>query len=208
MKTRSRRDQRRQHVRALGWLLWVVCLAPSVSLASSGAASCDEDSACRPVVSRAREFSKAGQLDDALISYQAAYRITPDPRIVFNIARIQHKQNKLEDAKESYQRFIDTKFDDENLRSKAQEYIAAIQATLATQVTEPPPAGTLTDAATKGQASDPAQANKPVYKKAWFWVLIGGVAAAGIAGGIAAGVIVSQQPPAAPEGVPTFHLFK
>ena len=209
MKTRVQRGRLGRTATAVG-LAGIVC--GWVATAAAGpatVASCDDDAACRPIASRAREFSKAGQLDDALLSYQAAYRITPDPRIVFNIARIQHKQNKLSDALDSYRRFVDTKFEDENLRSKAQEYIGQIQAA---QAAEPPPA-TLNPLATTGTGDGKAQADagttsKPVYKKAWFWVLIGGLAAAGIAGGVAGGVIASQQPPAAPDSVPTFRLFQ
>lgn len=190
---------------AVGITAMLACAVPARAGAATGVASCDDDAACRPVVSRAREFSKAGQLDDALLSYQAAYRITPDPRILFNIGRIHHKKNNLTDALDAYQKFIDTKFDDDNLRSKAQEYIVQIQAT---QAAEPPPAA-LNPLATPGKVdADPATSNKPVYKKAWFWVLIGGLAAAGIAGGVAGGVIASQKPPAAPDSVPTFHLFQ
>ena len=75
------------------------------SAAAAAPVSCDEDAACRPVVSRAREFSKAGQLEDALLSYQAAYRIAADPRILFNIARMQQKLNKFAEAADSYQKF-------------------------------------------------------------------------------------------------------
>lgn len=204
-RTRAQWDR----VSAFGVALVLLCGNPTGSWAA--VASCDDDAACRPVVSRAREFSKAGQLDDALLSYQAAYRITPDPRILFNIARIQQKQNKLAEALESYQKFVDTKFDDENLRSKAQEYMTQIQAAQAEQqakAAEPPPAGVgaLTAGGATGQ--ERASESKPVYKKAWFWLLIGGVAAAGIAGGVAGGVIASQSPPSAPSAVPTFHLFK
>lgn len=204
MKTEAYRDR---------WLsLWGGCMPLLLSWALAATASaapvvsCDEDAACRPVVSRAREFSKAGQLEDALLSYQAAYRITADPRILFNIARMQHKLNKLADAADSYQKFLDTKFEDEGLRGKAQEYIVQIQAAQAASAAEPPPAslgGATTDA---GKTSDAGE-RKPVYKKAWFWVVIGTVVAAGVAGGVAGGVIASQQPPKAPEGVPTFHLF-
>lgn len=198
--------------RPLAWLLGPTLLS-LVLLRSAAAAviSCDDDAACRPVVSRAREFSKAGQLEDALLSYQAAYRIAADPRILFNIARMQHKLNKLSEAADSYQKFLDTKFEDENLRNKAQEYIVQIQAAQA--ALEPPPAGAqvgpqVGSSATVdgGKLSDTGGA-KPIYKRAWFWVVIGTVVAAGVAGGVAGGVIASQQPPAAPDMVPTFHLF-
>ncbi len=205
MKTRWQRGPRCGTWGALGVAWVIVCGAPSLVLAAPTAVSCDDDAACRPVVSKAREFSKAGQLDDALLSYQAAYRLTPDPRILFNIARIQHKQNKLNDALESYQKFIDTKFEDESLRSKAQEYMTQIQAARAA---EPAPAAIDPLAQSGKSDAEAAAGSKPVYKKAWFWVLIGGLAAAGIAGGVAGGVIASQQPPSAPEAVPTFHLFK
>lgn len=183
----------------------LISLALSTSAWAAPAASCDEDAACRPVVSRAREFSKAGQLEDALLSYQAAYRIAPDPRILFNVARIQHKLNKLTDASDSYRKFLDTKFEDEGLRGKAQEYITQIQATQAANPVEPTPAAQ--PAPADASAATEGAGSKPVYKKAWFWVVIGTVVAAGVAGGVAGGVIASQQPPGAPEGVPTFHLF-
>ncbi len=209
MKTRVQRRRLGSTAATVGIVGILLGWALTGSAGAAAVVSCDDDPACRPIASRAREFSKAGQLDDALLSYQAAYRITPDPRIVFNIARIQHKQNKLSDALDSYRKFCDTKFEDENLRSKAQEYIAQIQAA---QAAEPPPA-TLnplaTTAVSDGKVDTMAgAASKPVYKKAWFWVLIGGLAAAGIAGGVAGGVIASQQPPSAPDLVPTFHLFQ
>jgi hypothetical protein len=169
------------------------------------APNCDEDPACRPVVSRAREFSRAGQLDDALLSYQAAYRITADPRILFNVARIYHKQTRLLDAKAYYQRFLDSGYEEESLRAKSQEYLAQIEAAPAQEL-EPPPAALHSTALTSGNATVDASP-KPIYKRPWFWVVIGTVVAGGVAGGVAAGVLVSQRPPAAPDGVPTFRIF-
>lgn len=119
---------------------------------------------------------------------------------------MQHKLNKLADAADSYQKFLDTKFEDEGLRGKAQEYIVQIQAAQAAIAAEPPPASAVGATKVSGNIGD-AGDKKPVYKKAWFWVVIGTVVAAGVAGGVAGGVIASQQPPGAPEGVPTFHLF-
>lgn len=170
------------------------------------APNCDEDPACRPVVSRAREFSRAGQLDDALLSYQAAYRITADPRILFNVARIYHKQTRLPDAKAYYQRFLDSGYEEESLHAKSQEYLAQIEAVPVPDLQEPPPAAPNSTALTSGGAAAEASP-KPIYKRPWFWVVIGTVVAGGVAGGVAAGVLVSQRPPAAPDGVPTFRIF-
>ncbi|HNN92624.1 MAG TPA: hypothetical protein PKI03_10165 [Pseudomonadota bacterium] len=207
MKTRA--DCARSSVRAARLLTPLLLSWALLGSAVAAPVSCDEDAACRPVVSRAREFSKAGQLEDALLSYQAAYRIAADPRILFNIARMQHKLNKFAEAADSYQKFLETKFDDENLRSKAQEYLTQVQAAQAQAQAEPAPGPALGAAGSTGDASklSDSGSSKPVYKKAWFWVVIGTVVAAGVAGGVAGGVIASQQPPAAPDSVPTFHLF-
>lgn len=193
-------------LRGLGTVLsGGLLLCTSVAIASP---NCDEDAACRPVVSRAREFSKAGQLDDALLSYQAAYRITADPRILFNVARIYHKQTRLPEAKTYYQRFLESGYEDESLRSKSQEYLAQIEATPTPDLTEPSPLGNATtDPQRTANAGVTTEPSKPVYKRAWFWVVIGTVAAGAVAGGVAGGVIASQRPPEAPAGVPTFRLF-
>lgn len=211
MKTRA--NCARSSVRAARGLTPLLLSWALLGPAAAAPVSCDEDAACRPVVSRAREFSKAGQLEDALLSYQAAYRIAADPRILFNIARMQQKLNKFAEAADSYQKFLETKFDDENLRSKAQEYLTQVQAAQAQAQAEPAPgagnASALNGASSTGDGGklSDAGSSKPVYKKAWFWVVIGTVVAAGVAGGVAGGVIASQQPPAAPDSVPTFHLF-
>jgi len=169
------------------------------------APNCDEDPACRPVVTRAREFSRAGQLDDALLSYQAAYRITADPRILFNVARIYHKQTRLPDAKAYYQRFLASGYEEESLRAKSQEYLAQIEAVAVPELEPPPAAPNSTDLTSGRVAADSGP--KPIHRRPWFWLVIGTVVAGGVAGGVAAGVLVSQRPPAAPDGVPTFRLF-
>lgn len=44
--------------------------------------------------------------------------------------------------------------------------------------------------------------NRPIYKKAWFWAVIGSVVVVGATAGIAAGVVVSRSRNLSPDGVP------
>jgi tetratricopeptide (TPR) repeat protein len=46
------------------------------------------------------------------------------------------------------------------------------------------------------------RAETPVYKKAWFWAVIGSVVVVGVTAGVAAGVVVSRNRQLAPDGVP------
>ncbi len=118
---------------------------------------------------RAEEHTRAGQHSQAMAAWQAAYRSEPRPIYTFQIAESARQAGSLGEAVASYQRFLrDThppEFQSE--RQTAERFLPVVQKDLQDQ-------------------------KKPVYKRWWFWTILGG-AAAGIGAGIAGGVIASQK---------------
>jgi hypothetical protein len=49
-------------------------------------ARCDASPACTELLQKAREHSVANRLADALQLYDAAYKVQPDPRLLYNSA--------------------------------------------------------------------------------------------------------------------------
>lgn len=84
---------------------------------------CARDPACLSIFSRGRQYSSQGNLREALRLYLAAYEVSADPAIFFNIARILQKQGQPSMAALHYRRFIDSPVDDPEQKRKAQDYL-------------------------------------------------------------------------------------
>lgn len=163
--------------------------------------SCDKDALCGPLVERARAHSNAGQLEEALRSYQAAYQLVLDPPLLFNVGRVQHKLGRLKDAIDSYQRFLDSNYDDSALRERTAEFLARAREQLPPATTDKVPIETVT------QPAPPAH-SKPFYKRPWFLALVSGASAGVLVIGLAGGIAASREPPSAPSGALTSHPFE
>ncbi len=139
--------------------------------------ACLRDSECLVHYQGARQLSKAGRSEAALDEYQKAYQRLPVPRLLYSIARLQHRLGQLRAALTSYERFLTTTVpDDEELRAKAREYKAQLLAS----PLPPDPAPAASEPAPSSaaiQLTGPP-ARQPIYKKWWLWTLVG-VAAAG-----------------------------
>lgn len=186
--------------KALSALLVVILLFPGIAVGQSPilTADCTQDTGCLALKEQASEHSKRGDLVEALRLYKLAYEVRPDPRLLFNIARLLHKQGKSDEAVPYYQKFIDSPIQDEEQRQKAREYLEQIQAATATPApkqTNESSGYTTTSLPAETLRIDALPAKKPVYKKWWFWTVIGTIAAAGIAGGVTAGVLASRKLP-------------
>ena len=91
---------------------------------------CLSDPKCAELNEAARNLSKDGQLDAALILYQTAYRQRPAAWLLVNIGRLQQKLYRIPDAIHSYRQYLasaDAK-DDPELSKKAQEYLQQAEA--------------------------------------------------------------------------------
>lgn len=166
----------------------LLLLATSVATAQPQSAlpDCARNPDCATLFEQGKAQSGAGNLAEALRLYLRAYETEPDPDLLFSIARVLHKQGQTAEAVTYYQKFLTSASPAQEQRRKAQEYLDQLR-----------PAGPSlgTSALTsRAPAQSGAQA-RPIYKKWWFWTILGAVAAAGIAGGIAGGVIASQCNP-------------
>ncbi len=166
--------------------------------------ACLRDSECLSHYQSARQLSKSGQSQAALEQYLLAYKRQPVPRLLYSIARLQHRLGQSREALSSYQRFLATAPpSDAELRGKALEYKAQLEHDSAAAAL---PAGS-DAAATPAIAAQSTTAavtaaptpRQPIYKKWWLWTIVG-VAAAGIA--IGAGLGVASQRPDTSGAVP------
>ena len=163
---------------------------------------CEANTACLSLFEQAQQQSKAGLLTDALRTYKLAYEVQADPRLLFSIARVLHKQGQAAEAISFYRRYIDSEDDGAAQKEKARDYITQLELV---PPPHPPPQEKLTVIPVVAPPeSKPVQPESvPVYKKGWFWAVVGGCAAA-IGLGIGLGVGLSNRSPSLPDGINTY----
>jgi tetratricopeptide (TPR) repeat protein len=156
---------------------------------------CNQDDECRDHFVKGKALYKQQDYTSALTEFQTAYDRRQTPILLANIGRTLQKLGRPKEALDYYQRCQAAATTDTELQEKLTTYIAETKALLAASA--PPEA--------KPEPSEPAPAplnlnpskasepSKPVYKKAWFWVVIG-VGAAAVVGGVVAGVLLRPMP--------------
>lgn len=167
--------------------------------------ACEQDLACSSHVRLANQFYEQNNFSAALDEYRAAYILQPYPLILYNIARIHHRQTNLSEAQVYYRRYLDTGH--AQRAERARQLIAEIDAQLRNEqlaqesLPEPEPAPLLVQAPPPLQPALPKveRQSRPIYKRWWFWTLLGGVAAAGITTAVVLSVY-SREPDV--EGLP------
>lgn len=153
--------------------------------------ACAKDPVCWFHAERARELSKQGLLTEALKEYQAAFGLQPMPRLIFNIARIQQKMGRLDDALRSYELYLNLGAENnQEFAAKARSYIDEIEV-----ITEPPPAALLLPL---------LPPPPPLHKRWWFWTVVG-VSVAGVTAGIVAAA--TPRPVDPTQDIPIFRPF-
>lgn len=160
---------------------------------------CLQDDVCRQHSASARELSRAGNLRAAIDEYEAAYHEIQLSVFLYNIARLYHRLGNLRQAASYYSRYLSTAIDeDPEQRARARSYLDEVQKSPALAAPEPPVPSALSPL----QASPPAPApiepprKVPVYKKWWFWTIIGTVAAGTAIGvGVGLGTNAAAQAP-------------
>ncbi|MFO0574101.1 MAG: tetratricopeptide repeat protein [Polyangia bacterium] len=130
---------------------------------------------------QATKLSDEGKHAEAAAAWQEAYRLAPQPLYLFRLAEAQRQKGDKPAAIDSYERFLVAcpKNEHRELRAQAQEAVAALRAGRAIL---------------SGRVAPTQPPRTPVYKKWWFWTAIG-VGAAAVAGGVAAGVLLSRPTP-------------
>lgn len=169
---------------------------------------------------------QAQKFDDAIPEFKAAYDLDPKPQLLFNIAQAYRKAGHPREAIQYYDRYLGAEPRlDTDTRRKVDGYLAEAKNTLnalelemkrrlaeekAAREQEPAPPQLLPIPPTQPAPQvlappvmnpvDPPKAT-PVYKRWWFWTIIGGVVAVGVVTGVAVGVQKSRTPAEVPTGV-------
>ena len=167
--------------------------------------SCMQDSRCAAFIASARLLSQAQDFAGALLVYQRAFAQVPDPGVLVSIGRMQQKNGQLEQAAESYRRYLNSPrhTDDRELRRKAQEWLAAVlsQATPANaQHDSPMPASQMHLVAANHKTSQQLSSNerqasrlRKILMSWWLWSAVGLVSMA-TATGLAIALTIGREP--------------
>lgn len=172
---------------------------------SGGPANDEEADDEDPVIAEARSEYKSGSDAYALGNYEVAvkhferaYELSQEPALLFNLGQ-------------SYTRWYDISNDLEHLKKARRLYENYVLSVGATNLDEEQQAQARADAQRRiaevdrriAQHEDPSEPeprtggddkpNKPVHKKAWFWLtIVGGLA---VVGGVTAAVVLSTRKP-------------
>lgn len=150
--------------------------------------------------------------DGAAAELLQAYELRQLPRVILNLGTIYRKMGKAREALSFYERYLKAEPNPPpKIKKDVDVFIVETRALVEApelkeeieRRKEPGPAGWNRDTGEmepwlSAQLKQEAQ-NRPVYKKAWFWGLIGGIIAAGIITGVTVGVVAQQR--AIPGGI-------
>ncbi len=198
--------------------LWLVVLCASLTLAHADPKSktdgCLKDPECHAHYQQALAQYDAGRYDDALVGFQAAYARRQMPWLLINIGRTVQRLGRPQEAINYYERY---KKAEPNIDAEAEGRInkfieqarALLEQTPEQQNLPTPPPPNPTPEPTVAAAPPPINLNpvpppadqpasKPVYKKWWFWTIVGVVVAGGVAGAVAGVALGQKSPPAEP----------
>ena len=144
----------------------------------------------------------------AIEEMSAAYEERQLPRILLNIGQAYRKIGKAREALSFYERYLKAEPDaPATIQIEIQSYISQTKALIdasvgqngADRTGEPAPTGwdRETGKITPEYAAQlrEEERRKPIYKKPWFWAVVGGGAAAVLAIGIGVGVAKSRELP-------------
>lgn len=177
-------------------LLSLLCFAPRSALAN------EFDNHYR----RGMSLYERKDYEGAATELLQAYEQRQLPRVLLNLGTIYRKMGKAVEALGFYERYLKAepnppakiKKDLDTFMAETRALVEApeVQEELARRK-EPGPAGWNRDTGEmepwlSAQLKQEEQ-NRPIYKKAWFWGIIGGVVAAGVITGVTAGVLVNQR---------------
>ncbi len=202
----------------LAWvavLLGLLAVPRAAPAAGQDATSAAGQKTVRELIESATRSYQAGQYDQAASEYFAAYEKKPLAALLFNVAQSHRKAGRFQEALTLYERFL--KEDPKStLVPEAEAHATAMRAQieaakssaeresaerLAKQRTEEAEALARMHEAERKKAeaalllaSRKTEKTTPVYKKAWFWVVIGGVVAAGVATTVAVVLTRPQDP--------------
>lgn len=172
------------------------------------AASFERDSVAERVL-RARQLFEGGKYADAAALLQQVISVEPKPVHIFNLGQSQRRAGQIDEARASYQRFIDLVPQHPSV-PEARNYIRELDLIKA-QVQQAEQGYRLQLDRTRSDLlrqlnqtrdellSERAQTaalrdGKPVYKRAWFWGVLGGTLSVAIVASAVIGYVATRAP--------------
>lgn len=165
--------------------------------------SCDQDAECARLRGEAQKLYEADKFQLALSALTSAYVIKADPALLLNMGLTLLGLGRTQEALERCQQFelrVQKPSDPEtqllslckkNAQRLEEETRAKAKADEEAQGKERAAKAAAEVAAAQRENEQREQRERPIYKRGWFWGVIGGVAAAGIIAGVTAGVLTS-----------------
>lgn len=136
--------------------------------------------------------------EEAVTELQKAYEIRQLPRLLLNIGTVFRKMGKAREALSYYELYLKAEPNPpRKIRKELDEFIPATRALL-----EKPSGPEGQGGASAGSAGTPASSSKsatstssepPIYKRPWFWGVVGGAAGVVLIASIAGGVVAEQR---------------
>lgn len=176
----------RQPRRWRGWLGLTVALGLAWGPASVQAASSQARQAMA-AFERAAGHYEGGRFSQAASLFHRAWELDPQPEYIYNAARAEHRDGRLEAAERDYRRCLELKGADQVIRKRAEGYlneiVTARERAAAAAAARPPPAsgGEKGPAPAGPLAGDVKAGEAGAWKPAAGWASLGaGVLVAGV----------------------------
>lgn len=178
-------------------------VAALVLLLACATARADRASEAREHYQSATAHFAVGEFADAATEYQEAFKLKPDPALLYNAAQSYRLANNPEKALILYKNYVQLYPNEANADEvrrqidKVKEAIAAAERAKTSPPTgtnepkqlpsstapESTPATTQSEAiaaTTNTEAAAPQKRETPIYKKWWLWTIVGVVVAGGV----------------------------
>lgn len=190
------------------WLLWAMLL-------TDGAWAAKVPNEFNQHSNAGQNAYNAGDYDKAIQEFEAAYRLEPEPTLLINIGRSHAKADRPREALAFYQRALDMKLD-RDVRAELNKSIDRATRRIAQQSSTTPQSSTAQQSGSSLQPSAsqsgsslqpsapaavsptvalppllpkaPEVSDTPVYKKGWFWGIIGSAVVVAVGLGVGLGV--------------------
>lgn len=222
MRRRESSTDRRPGRAALLFLL--ACILTGATLREAQAQSkqdgCLKDPVCKGHYDKALKLYDEGRYADALPQFEEAYSRRQMPWLMLNIGRTMQRLGRGQEAISYYERYKKAELTlDQATLDRVNKYIEQAQALIEKPPEEKPlepkpkldPAQvTVQNPTPPGITPEPQKdvpASKPVYKKWWFWTIIGVVVVGAVAGGVAGGLAKKTIVPANDPILPTDPVY-
>ncbi len=217
-----------------GLLLWAPDLALAQGEGAAPAVDAAARARAREHNEAAKKAFELGRFREAAGHYEKAYEAKASPVFLFNLGQCYRRLGDLEDLKRArfYLRGFLRSNDNPRAAEAVNKQLAEIEEKIAKLEAAKPPAPATAPTPAPAPAPDPAPAAKPkpspgleglgkpkpaepsptvshtpIYKKWWFWTLVGAVVVGGTVGGVVAATTggddrVPQGPPISTSSFP------